>query len=51
MPQYQLKGDAVEAEGATDHARVRVFTEDGGEVLMKRSDFEALFEVKEDEES
>ena len=45
MPKdYELKNETVEAEYATA-ARVRIFADDEGrEVLMERSDFEALFE-------
>lgn len=49
MSGYKLRNESVNAEDATDGARVRVFADEDREVLMERSDFEALFESQEDE--
>ena len=48
MADYQLKNETVKAEDATA-VRVRIFADgEGREVIMQRSDFEALFEEATD---
>lgn len=52
MSDYKLRSDSVKAEDATDQngARVRVLADEDREVLMERSDFEALFEASGSDE-
>ena len=41
--EYELKNDTVEAEYATA-ARVRIYADDGREIIMRSPEFELLFE-------
>ena len=47
MAEYELKNETVKAKDATA-VRVRIFADDDREVIMQRSDFEALFEEATD---
>ena len=46
MAEYGLKKETVKAEDATA-VRVRIYADDDREVIMQKSDFEALFEEAE----
>ena len=41
--EYELKNETVKAEYATA-ARVRIFADDGREIIMRGPEFESLFE-------